>query len=565
MSELIDNSRMKKDALKHLILELHRGEAPEAVRAQLARIMGSVPYGLVVEVEQELIAAGVIPMEEILRLCDVHSAALNGVIDLGAAAEPLPGHPVDVFRRENRALERETSAIGALLDELSSVPTDAPAGAMAHALLGPFGQLRQVDRHYRRKENLLFPYLEKRGVNGPPRVMWGKDDEVRALLRGAVEALEAAGASDAGALQAVASLVLRPAAASVEEMIFKEEQILFPMCLDNLTEAEWSQIASQSAEIGWCLIEEPPAWAGALPVDAAAPPPPATTMVRTSGSDSAPGPAGADSRQSPAERGSEHGPAGTAPDSVLFPSGTLSLDQLTRVLNLLPFDLTFVDAEDRVRYFTQGPERIFDRNVAILGRRVQECHPPASVHIVQQILDDFHAGRADRAPFWIQLGGRFLHIEYLAVRNAEGRYLGTLEVSQDLTEKRALTGEQRLLTYALRAARERSAAEPAGEEHSHKPAAIGDADGLAASGPSPAWFNPAAVVGALDARPMLKAGEHPAGRVGKVVQALAEGQIFELITPFEPAPLIDKISAQGYVAWARHPGDGTVHTYFRRK
>jgi uncharacterized protein len=250
--------------------------------------------------------------------------------------------------------------------------------------------------------------------------MWAKDDEVRALLKGAVEALAAAKTANAGALRAAAALVLGPAVAAVEEMIFKEEQILLPMSLDALTETEWRLIAQESAAIGWPLTPHPPAW----------------------GDPSARAESGVDPAAATAI-------AGIPVDGVVrFPSGSLSVSELTRVLNLLPFDLTFVDAEDEVRYFTQGGERIFDRNVAILGRKVQQCHPPASVHIVQQIVDDFRAGRAHRAPFWIELHGKFIHIEYFAVRDETGRYLGTLEVSQDLTSLRALRGEQRLISYA---------------------------------------------------------------------------------------------------------------------
>jgi len=116
-------------------------------------------------------------------------------------------------------------------------------------------------------------------------------------------------------------------------------------------------------------------------------------------------------------------------------------------LNSIPFDLTFVDANDTVRYFTQGAERIFERTRAILGRRVQNCHPPSSVHIVERILEDFRSGKENQAAFWINLAGRFISIEYFAMRDEKGGYLGTLEVSQDLTGKRKLEGEQRLLTY----------------------------------------------------------------------------------------------------------------------
>lgn len=130
-----------------------------------------------------------------------------------------------------------------------------------------------------------------------------------------------------------------------------------------------------------------------------------------------------------------------------MPSGSLNIAELTAMLNTIPFDLTFVDADDTVRYFTQGRERIFERNRAIIGRKVQMCHPPSSVGIVQKILDDFRSGAESQAPFWISMGGRFIHIEYFAIRDKDGNYLGTIEVSQDLTEKRKLEAEQRLLSY----------------------------------------------------------------------------------------------------------------------
>jgi DUF438 domain-containing protein len=136
------------------------------------------------------------------------------------------------------------------------------------------------------------------------------------------------------------------------------------------------------------------------------------------------------------------------PTRIQLPSGSFTVAELNAVLNTIPFDLTFVDKDDTVRYFTQGRDRIFARSRAILGRKVQNCHPPASVQIVERILEDFRSGRQDRAAFWIPLKGRFIHIEYFALRGAGGEYLGTLEVSQDLTEKKKLEGEQRLLTYA---------------------------------------------------------------------------------------------------------------------
>jgi DUF438 domain-containing protein len=409
MSELINNAAKRKELLKHMILQLHKGEAPEEVRKQLVRIMGQVPYNEVVEVEQELINEG-LPQEEVLRLCDIHTAALEGAIDQSGAATAPPGHPVDTFREENKALRWEIEKIGKLLDELDALADDAPAADILTGLRGKFHNLMDVEKHYLRKENLLFPFLEQHGITGPPTVMWGKHDETRELLKTADEALAQGGSLAAGEARAAAELLFRPAMEAVSGMIMKEEEILFPMTLDTLTDEEWYEIDRQSLEIGFCLYDPKATW-------------------RPEGI------------EVPAAEAGEGG-------RIQLPSGSFTLPELTTLLNTIPFDMTFVDQDDTVRFFTQGRERIFGRSRAILGRKVQHCHPPSSVHMVEKILDDFHAGREEHCRFWITLGGRFIIIEYFAMRGTDGTYLGTLEVSQDLTEKRALEGEQRLLSYS---------------------------------------------------------------------------------------------------------------------
>lgn len=411
MSELIESGGVApKDLLKHLILKLHVGEAPAQVQRQLVRMLGQVPYGLVVEVEQELIEDGM-PPEEVTRLCHLHGAALEGAIDLTEAIVPPPGHPADTFARENAALRAELEGLVAAAARLDALPDDAPAAEAALALRTRLGALADVDKHYLRKEHLLFPYLEKHGVTGPPKVMWAKHDEARALLRGALDAVAAAGGATAGELRAVVALAVGPAAQAIRDMTDREEKILLPMSLDTLDELEWWEIARQSAEIGFCLVEPSEGWRPASAPDA------------------------------PAD-------AATAGGKIRLPTGTLGVTQLEAILNALPVDATFVDADDRVRYFSHGRERVFGRSRAILGRKVQYCHPPSSVDTVDRILGAFRAGTRDRAAFWIQLRGRFVHIEYVALRDAAGAYLGCLEVTQDLTEKRALTGEQRLLAWS---------------------------------------------------------------------------------------------------------------------
>jgi DUF438 domain-containing protein len=408
MSELIDNASARRKVLKHLILQLHDGKAPDEVKPQLLRLLGRVPYSEVVEVEQELISDGM-PASEILQLCDLHSAAMKGAIDTSQAKSVPPGHPVHTFKKENEALLGELALSEKLFLEIEGMSGTGDATEQMGQLRVRLSRLADIDKHYSRKENLLFPFLEKKGITGPPTVMWGKDDEVREMLKGAIESLESASTFTADEARGVVDLVLKHTVEAIKEMIFKEEEILFPMCLDKLTDAEWYSIYVQSPEIGFCIYDPADRWLPSGVVE--------------------------EHREEVAE------------ERVPFATGSLTPAELETILNTIPFDLTFVGADDAVKYFTQGRERIFERNRAIIGRQVQMCHPPSSVHIVQQILDDFKSGRQDRAPFWITLNGKFVHIEYFAVRDQNGKYLGTLEVSQDLTEKRALTGQQRLLSY----------------------------------------------------------------------------------------------------------------------
>jgi uncharacterized protein len=410
MSELINNAQKRKELLKHMILQLHKGEAPEQVRSRLEELLGSIPYGEVVEVEQELIAEG-LPQEEVLKFCDIHTRVLEGKIDHSNIRLVPPGHPADTFRKENRELVALTGEVRSLCAGIGRLLEDDVAPTMLK-LRGMFNLLWDVDKHYRRKENLLFPFLEQKGITGPPTVMWGKHDQTRELLKAAREALSIEQGVSADELAATAELLLLPAVQAVEDMTMKENDILLPMCLDQLTDLEWYEIYRQTPEIGFCLYDPKEEW---TPRDIEAAP-----------------------------------EAEVEGDAVRLPSGMLTPAEITVILNTVPFDMTFVDKDDKVRYFSQGTERIFDRNRAILGRDVRLCHPPSSVNIVDRILEDFRSGKESRAPFWIQLHGRFIHIEYFALRDKDGSYLGTLEVSQDITDKRALDGEQRLLSYASR-------------------------------------------------------------------------------------------------------------------
>jgi len=408
MSELINNSEERKAILKRLILKLHTGESQETVRQELIESLSQIPYGEVVEVEQELISEG-LPESEVMKLCDVHSAVLDGNIDLTGAQNIPEGHPVDVFVKENDELKKVTYQISELLDTIEFLSTQPDADRI-NRLRGLYNQLFDVDKHYQRKEYLLFPYLEKQGITGPPKVMWGKQDEIRELIKGSIEILQTENITKED-LMASAEIILRPAIYGVEDMTIKEEEILLPMALDKLTEAEWHEISKQSLDIGYCLYDPKKEWS-----------PEGTKKVSINESQ---------------KSGSQ----------IRLPSGGFTAEELLCILNRLPIDITFVDKDDKVKYFNQNEDHIFQRSRAILNRDVRHCHPPASAHIVDKIVDDFKSGAQSRAPFWINKGGKFVHIEYFALRNEDGEYMGTLEVSQDLTNYRALEGEQRILSY----------------------------------------------------------------------------------------------------------------------
>jgi len=488
-----------------MILQLHEGVAPDAVKARLVEIMSKIPYGEVVEVEQELISEG-LSEAEVLRLCDVHTEALEGIIDLSGMKIIEPGHPVDTFKAENRALGKVVSELNNLVGNIDAEMTSLKRENVINKLKSQFNDLMDVDKHYRRKENLLFPFLEKYGITGPPKVMWGKHDETRDLLKNAIYALNIPGDFTLEMIQIKIDLYLKPAVKAITDMIMKEEEILFPMTLDKLSEADWYQIYKQTNEIGYCLYDPKVPWR----------------------------PQGIEIEE---ETSAKEG-------TVILPSGKIASEELLAILNTLPVDITFVDSNDKVKYFSQGKDRIFDRTRAILGRDVRMCHPPSSVHIVDQIINDFKSGKADSAPFWIQRHGKFIHIEYFALRNEKGHYLGTLEVSQDLTEPRNLTGEQRLLSYHKN-----------DEKQSKSKTAMN----------KPEWFDKTRIKITLDARPLLAQGIHPLDRVQQEVATLISDEIYEIITPFPPSPMIEKMSGAGFSTHTETLADGMFHTYFLKK
>ena len=399
MSQEINNREYRKHVIKDLLRKLHEGQTVDDVKQEFDEAFSGVSASEISEAEQALISEG-LPVQEVQRLCDVHAAVFKGSIEAihaSADASQVPGHPAHTLKEENRALERliaegiQPALQGFLAGKL-------PAAQLAREI----EVLKQIDKHYLRKENLFFPYMEQYGITAPPKVMWGVDDEIRALIK---EASALAGAGDQGVGEKLEEALTR-----VEEMIFKEDNILLPMLLETLTQQEWKNIADESAELGYCLIDAPAPWQPTAAADAVTPP---TTP----------------------ERG-----------DITLPTGFLSTTELTHLLNTLPVDITFVGKDDTVRYFSQGAERVFPRTKAIIGREVANCHPPASVHIVEGIVADLRSGKKDHEDFWIKMGDKYIYIRYFAVRDEQGEYLGVLEVTQDIAAIQRLDGEKRLVS-----------------------------------------------------------------------------------------------------------------------
>lgn len=402
VSEYINNSQPRKELLKGLIRDLHAGGDLQEIQARFRKLIGEVSAVEIAQMEQELISEG-LPVEEVKKLCDVHVSVFQQGLQGETSPEMTPGHPVHTFKYENFAAGEVLS----LLDEAIGALPDA--GALARTRVHA-EQLAEVNQIYLRKENLLFPFLEKHGVSGPSAVMWATHDDIRAQIKAFRQAIQEGQAEQIRAIYG-------PLATAIRQMFYKEEHILYPTALKVLSDAEWLAIRKQSDEIGYCLVCPGDQW---QPATAEAAELPVARTAYQAGGD----------------------------EMIPLDTGALTREQINLLLTHLPVDVTLVDENDVVRFYSQTRERLFARTPAIIGRKVQNCHPPNSLAVVNRILDDFRSGKRDVAEFWIQMGDKFVHIRYFALRNPEGHYRGTIEVTQDIAPLRALEGERRLLQEA---------------------------------------------------------------------------------------------------------------------
>ena len=408
----------RTEQLKVYLKRLGEGEDLENVRTDFVREFSDVEASEIMQAEQELMKEGT-PLSEVQRLCDVHSALFHGATteekianaekeveasllrkkaheelakrdsfpkkdytDKNARAaelEAIAGHPLYTLTKENDALTDLLARFKEGKDE-SLIPA-----------------IRELSIHYAKKGDMLYPLLKvKYGVSGPSDVMWTVDDEIRDELSALAKENDH-GAEWSARLDAVLT--------RAEEMIYKEQNILFPICAVNFTEEEWYGIYHDEKDYDLCFGVAQERWETA------------------------------EERKVPA--------VFDAAGEIVMPGGHMTLEQLTALLNTIPLEITFVDADNINRFFNEGP-KVFKRPGMAIDREVFSCHPPKIEPMVRQIIDDFRNNRRDEVPVWMEKGGRTMLVKYMAVRDNSGTYLGTVELVQDMEfAKEHFLGENR--------------------------------------------------------------------------------------------------------------------------
>lgn len=383
MSELINNQSKRQEKLKNLIQRLHSGEDREQVELEFKRDFAYVTGAEIAQMEYNLVQEGV-TIEEIQSLCDVHASLFRGSLQ-ELHSEKLTVNPLSEFEAENGEIQAWVDSTQALRNK-----EGLTFEMLQSHIIDLQDKFEFAQKHYAKKENILFPYLEKRGIETIPQVMWGVDNQIREAIKNTTTA-----ANQTTSLEELIE-PLDEAIHMINEMLVKENSILFPMLRDKLNEDEYKDIA-----LSLQYNENDVAVAA-----------PTTSNDQSS--------------------------------DIPMSLGRLNPTEINAIFNTIPFDMTFVDAEDKVKFVTQGTERIFDRPPSVINRPVHLCHPPQSVDVVLDIVSDLRNGVKDNEDFWIHFRDRFVHIRYFAVKDHTGKFLGTLEVTQDITDIQSLLGEKRL-------------------------------------------------------------------------------------------------------------------------
>ena len=308
------------------------------------------------------------------------------------------GHPVRVYFQEN-------DIIHTLLEELAAANPITELQKYTNI----FNQLSTIEKRFARKENQLFPFLEKKGWVGPSQGMWSFHDNLREQFRMLRQDIDA---KDFDNIKINAPYLI----SGIYRLMQVEETVLFPNALDILTEDDWIIMRKGEEEIGW-MLPEPPA------------PFPHIEYIH------------------PSEDFTKREMTFSLENTFHYDEGYMTVEQVNLMFKIMPLDLTYVDENDKVIFYNRGEERVFPRSAGIIGREVRFCHPPKSVGTVMKILAEFRKGTKNESSFWINYKDRLIYIRYFAVRDANLNYKGVIEMSQDITDIKKIEGEKRLLDW----------------------------------------------------------------------------------------------------------------------
>lgn len=309
------------------------------------------------------------------------------------------GHPIQNYLDE-------TALIHKIADEIIQIDIEKEYQKFYNAL----NQLATIERRFERKENQLFPFLEKKGWIGPSQNMWSFHDIIRQIFRIVRQNIE-----DKNLISAKHNTEL--VVQNINRLLEVEETVLFPYALEMLSNDDWKVMRDGEDEIGWMLTDAPPKY------------PNEPEYIHPS---------------QDIERRTD---VVFDEKAVHYDEGYMTVEQVNLLFKTLPVDLTYVDENDKVIFYNRGDERVFPRSAGIIGREVRFCHPPKSVDTVLKILEAFRKGEQNEASFWINFKERLIYIRYFAVRNSEKEYKGVIEMSQDITDIKQIDGERRLLEW----------------------------------------------------------------------------------------------------------------------
>ena len=447
MTEQMSLEERKAKLVEILRILQEDGDFDQA-KARFKAAFDQVSVREITEAERALIAGGLNPAE-IQNLCTVHAEVFRGAIGQSkeSPAFARPGHPVHTLKLENMVIASLVN--DALLPDLDKYVQDPRATVLAR-IRQELADLRTIGKHYARKEISIFPLMTKYGITAPPQVMWGVDDDIRGWIREAAACAE----EEAPDLEELSQKVKR-AAKEVTEMIFKEEAIMVPLLADVASPDDWRKVKEDEPQFGYTLINPPVNWRPSQQelADFAKKPRDLDQLAKNWNEQISAfaGQLGGNEKANydaqlpvaPAASASK-GPAALGQVFLQFAQGGLNFDQLSAILDLLPFDLAFVDKDDIIRYFG-GNCGFYPHSANDLGMNLFSIHMPKSVAKVKQIVADLRSGKKDKHEFWFELRGRFVYIQYIAVRDQQGQYMGVLEVLQDATHVRGLQGNKKEL------------------------------------------------------------------------------------------------------------------------